>query len=82
MSISCQECEELSGAFVLDAVTPEEHQAIEEHIATCVKCFQKIKELQETVAMLSLVVPQIQPSPGLLKRILAALRRITRKRRG
>ncbi len=29
--MTCQECEEFAGAYVLDAVTPAERETIEEH---------------------------------------------------
>ncbi len=31
--MNCQEFEELSGAYVLGAVTPEEHELAQEHMA-------------------------------------------------
>ncbi len=34
----CQDIEELSGAYVLDAVTPQERQEVEEHLVSCPDC--------------------------------------------
>ncbi len=71
--MNCQEFEELSGAYVLDAVTPEEHELAEEHIAGCSHCAQLVQELQLSVNVLSLSVPTIEPSAALKKRILASI---------
>src|SRR5207237_8620031 len=68
------EFEELSGAYVLDAVTPAERQTAEAHLATCQKCTSLLRELRQVVSLLSHTVPQIAPSPELKERILAAIR--------
>ena len=72
--MTCDEFEELSGAFALDAVTPAERQAAEEHLATCVKCTTLLQELHGVVALLPLTVPQVKPSATLKERILEAIR--------
>src|SRR5947209_8737224 len=72
--MTCNEFEELSGAFALDAVTPVERQAAEEHLATCVKCTKLLQELHGVVALLPLTVPQVKPSASLKARILEAIR--------
>ena len=41
LNMTCEEFEELSGAFALDAVTPAEHEEAEEaeaHLTICARC--------------------------------------------
>jgi len=80
--MTCEEFEELSGAFALDAVTPAERQAAEAHLATCARCTHLFKELRKVVTLLPLSVPQVNPSPALKERILAAIRQESRRIRG
>jgi len=72
--MTCEEFEELSGAFALDAVTPAEREAAEAHLATCAKCTHLLRELHGAVTLLPLSVLQMNPSPALKERILAAIR--------
>lgn len=72
--MTCEELEELSGAYVLDAITPEERREADEHLAQCPNCPQIISELRSVVDLLPLSVPQIDPSPALKERVLAAIR--------
>ncbi|HEV2580782.1 MAG TPA: anti-sigma factor [Ktedonobacteraceae bacterium] len=72
--MTCEEFEELSGAYVLDAVTPEERQAAQEHLATCDKCTRLAQELRAAVSVLPYAAPQVTPSPALLERIIQAIR--------
>lgn len=71
--MNCQEFEELSGAYVLGAITPEERELAEEHIAECPHCAQVVRELQLSVNALSLSVPMVEPSAALKERILASI---------
>lgn len=73
--MNCQEFEELSGAYALGAVTPEERAAAEVHLATCAKCTRLLQGLRRVVELLPLSVTQVTPSPALKERILAAIRR-------
>lgn len=72
--MTCDEFEELSGAYALDAVTPAERQAAETHLASCAKCTTLLQELHGVVSLLPLSVPQIKPSPALQERILTSVR--------
>ena len=63
--MTCDEFEEISGAYALDAVTPAERQAAEAHLASCAKCTTLFQELRGVVSLLPLSVPQIKPSPAL-----------------
>ncbi len=74
--MTCTEFEELSGAYVLDAVTPEEREAAEAHIAQCPSCTQLVKEMRATVELLPLAVSQVSPSPQLKGRILSAVQTV------
>src|SRR6266571_9464899 len=71
--MTCQEFEELSGALALDAITPEERKAAEEHLAGCPKCRQLQRTLNSVVDLLPLAAPQIEPSPALKERIFATI---------
>src|SRR5689334_1098098 len=72
--MTCEELEELSGAYVLDAITPEEQQEADAHLAQCPKCTHLIKELHSVVDLLPLSVPQVEPSPELKERVLSAIK--------
>ncbi len=71
--MTCQEFEELSAAYALGAVTPEEQQAARAHIATCSKCTRLDRQLRSVVDMLPLSVTQVTPSAALRERVLAAV---------
>jgi anti-sigma-K factor RskA len=72
--MTCEEFEELSGAYVLDAVTPEERQQAREHLAGCAKCTRRLQEMRAVVDLLPLSVPQVNPPPSAKERLLAAIR--------
>jgi anti-sigma-K factor RskA len=72
--MTCEEFEELSGAYALGAVTPAERQAAEAHLATCPKCSALYHELRGVVTLLPFAAPQVSPSPALKERIFAAIR--------
>ena len=72
--MTCEEFEEISGAYVLDAVTPEERRAAQAHLATCANCTRLVQELSAAVSLLPLAAPQVTPSPALKERILQAIR--------
>jgi anti-sigma-K factor RskA len=68
--MTCQEFEEISGAYVLDAVTLAEYQEAEAHLATCAKCRGLLQELRKTAAFLPLIAPQVEPPHDLWERLL------------
>ncbi|HZS75120.1 MAG TPA: anti-sigma factor [Ktedonobacteraceae bacterium] len=72
--MTCEEFEELSGAYALGAITQEERKAAQEHLATCAKCRQRLSELQAVVNLLPLSVTQISPSPAVKGSLLEAIR--------
>ena len=72
--MTCEECEELLGAYVLDVATLEERAAVEQHLVGCAKCSQELQEMRSAAAMLPLAVPQIDPPLYMKDRILSAIR--------
>jgi anti-sigma-K factor RskA len=69
------EIHELSAAYALDALDPEELEAFEEHLAHCPECREHVATFQETVAELAYDVDAPAPSPSLRNRVLADARR-------
>ncbi|MGH2711132.1 MAG: anti-sigma factor domain-containing protein [Actinomycetota bacterium] len=49
------EIRELLGAYALDAVDPEEHRQVDEHLSSCPRCRAEVAEHRETAAMLAAV---------------------------
>lgn len=72
--MTCDEFEEISGAYALDAVTPAEREAAEAHLAGCVKCMHLLQELRGVVSLLPLSAPQIKPPESLKERIMSSVR--------
>jgi anti-sigma-K factor RskA len=71
--MTCQEFEELSAAYALGAVTPEEQQAARAHLVTCPKCTRLAGQLRSVVDLLPLSVAQVTPPAALRDRVLAAV---------
>ena len=72
--MTCDEFEELSGAYVLGAVTSEEREAARAHLAGCAKCTRLYQQLRAVVDLLPLSVTQVNPPEYLKERVLAAIR--------
>jgi anti-sigma-K factor RskA len=73
--MTCEEFEELSGAYVLGAITPEEYRTAQAHLATCAKCSSLLQGLNAAASVLPLTAPQVEPSPALKERVMEAIRR-------
>lgn len=71
--MNCKEFEELSGAFALDAITPQERREAEAHLAQCPRCTKLYHELRAVVDLLPLSVLQVNPSSSLEERLLNAI---------
>lgn len=71
--MTCEQFEELSGAYVLDAVTPDERKEAEAHLVQCMKCTRLVQELRSAVAFLPLSIPQVNPPPSLESRVISAI---------
>ncbi|GER90655.1 hypothetical protein KDW_48170 [Dictyobacter vulcani] len=75
--MTCQDFEELSGAYILGALTPEERQAAQEHLANCPECTLMLQQLQPVANLLPLTVPEVEPPAGHKERFLARLEQET-----
>ena len=64
-----------SGAYVLDALDPQERRAFERHLATCDTCQAEVAEMTEAASTLSLLVEQPPPA-DLLAKVLTQTRTI------
>jgi anti-sigma-K factor RskA len=71
--MTCEDCQELSSAYALNAITLEERRAIAEHLAQCPNCERQLQELQSVADLLPLAVPTVEPPPALKGRILSAM---------
>jgi hypothetical protein len=66
------------GAYVLDALEPEERRRVEEHLAACPACAAELAEFRSLPALLDRVRPEdlepvsVTPSPDLFARTAAA----------
>ena len=69
------EIHELSAAYALDALGPEELDEFERHLAHCTECREHVASFQEAVAELAYDVDAPAPSPALRNRVLADARR-------
>jgi anti-sigma-K factor RskA len=61
---------ELSAAYALHALDPEEQSAYEQHLAHCEECQRMVADFQETAAVLAFDVEGPAPPPALRERIL------------
>ena len=62
---------ELTAAYALDALDPEERRAYEEHLPGCEDCRRELASFLETTEALAVAASGPAPSPGLRDRILA-----------
>jgi anti-sigma-K factor RskA len=69
-----QPLHDLTAAYVLDALDPSELEAFEEHLASCTRCREEVRELAATAGPLAYAVPAVSPPPALRARILDAAR--------
>jgi anti-sigma-K factor RskA len=65
---------ELSAAYALDALSADERQEFEEHLAHCTECQETVAAFHDTAASLAHGVEAQQPPPELRSRILVAAR--------
>ena len=70
--LRCSEVLELSGAFVLGALAPDEMDAFRAHLAACPEAHAEVAELGAVVPALFETVELVEPPAGLKARILAA----------
>ena len=77
MILTCADILERSGAFVLDALPPEEAAAVRAHLASCPEAHHEIASLGGVVPYLADLIEPVEPSPELRVRLLAAARATT-----
>lgn len=65
---------DLSAAYALDALDPDEMDAFEEHLATCESCREAVADFSSVAAELAFAGAPASPPPALRDRILEAAR--------
>src|SRR5271167_915969 len=65
---------DLSAAYALDALDPDEVEAFEEHLATCESCRDAVADFSSVAAELAFAGAPADPPPALRGRILEAAR--------
>src|SRR5204862_5350511 len=65
---------DLTTAYALDALSPDEAREYEEHLATCERCRRELAELSSVAGTLAFGVESPPPPPALRDRILVAAR--------
>ena len=65
---------ELTAAYALDALDPDEREAFEEHLAGCERCRAEVAAFGATSGQLAFGAPAASPPPELRGRILEAAR--------
>ena len=69
----------LSGAYALNAVTQEEADLFEEHLAVCAPCRQEVSELQAAAARMA-AAETVAPPPSLKARVMSGAGRTPQER--
>ena len=64
----------LTAPYALDALTPEERERFEDHLADCERCRDEIAAIHDTAAELAFAVEGPPPPPSLRSSILEAAR--------
>ena len=72
IELSCDDVRELAGVFVLGALEPADEAAVRAHLATCSDPHAEIAEAGSVLPVLDASVPEVEPSPALKGRIMAA----------
>src|SRR5438067_9248450 len=65
---------DLTAAYALDALEPEEARGYEDHLAGCERCREDLAALQGTAGALAYAAPPARPPEELRGRILATAR--------
>jgi anti-sigma factor RsiW len=72
VTLTCAEVRDLAAAFVLDALEPDEADAVRAHLASCEDAHAELAELASVVPALLEAVPTVEPPSELRDRIMAA----------
>ncbi|WP_420113290.1 anti-sigma factor [Pseudactinotalea sp.] len=75
MTVDEESVHALTGAYVLDALEPEELVAFERHLAVCADCRDDVRSLRDAVVRLP-AVSSVQPPPELRDSVLAAISQV------
>lgn len=70
--LGCDEVRDLAASFVLDALEPDEADALRDHLAWCPQAHEEMIELASVLPVLAETVPVVKPPAGLGSRIRAA----------
>src|SRR5579871_1305450 len=65
---------DLTAAYALDALDPEEREAFEAHLAQCERCRDEVAELSSAASSRAFGLEPVEPPPALRGRILDAAR--------
>ena len=65
---------DLTAAYALDALDPEEERSYEQHLAGCERCREELAAFSEVAGSLALAVDPAEPAPALRDRVLVAAR--------
>lgn len=71
MTKPARDAHQLSGAYVLDALTGGEAESMETAMRSSEDLRSEVAELTDTAVLLGLAVPPVEPSDGLRERLLA-----------
>jgi|CXWL01.1.fsa_nt_gi anti-sigma-K factor RskA len=71
--MNCEECEELLGAYALDALPDDERSAVQAHLTTCPEHAAKASELRAVAALLHDAAEPMTPPAGLRDRVTGAI---------
>ena len=71
--ISCEQVDELAGAYALGAVDADEDRSMTEHLATCDQPHVEARDLIGAGAALTASADDVDPSPGLRDRLMTTV---------
>lgn len=73
--MNCLSVRELLPEFAVGVLAPQERAGIERHLRWCAGCRREAGELGHAAATFAFVLPPAQPTPGLVDRVVASVRR-------
>lgn len=79
--LSCQAADELAGLYVLDALEPDEHEAVRQHLATCSHPHDEFAAVASVVPAMATVFEPIDAPSELKGRVLDAIAEDARQTR-
>ncbi len=70
---------ELLPGYALGCLDADERQTVEEHLAACLECQRELRSYQETAGLLAFSVAQVTPSREVKEKLMARVRRSSRR---